>query len=171
VVNQPRCLRRTIVCPERDRRAHCQKTLDEICLSTAATLCGRNQRLLRNRRRLFHRSFMCAARELHDRGVRRGKRFREDHTGVFTQRPGNFGGNAHSRNELDSDRIVLDQPEGTFELEPAVRVVDDLRALEAVPLVDKGVRFDRRAGEAAAGGFRRGLLHDVTRLERYGAYH
>ena len=50
-------------------------------------------------------------------------------------------------------RSCLTKSKGAFKLEPAVRVVDDLRALEAAALMDKGMRPDRRACEPPACGF------------------
>src|SRR5262249_49906261 len=85
----------------------------------------------------------------------------EDHAGEGPQRPRHLAEHARSRDQLDLDGVMLDEPEGTFELQTAQRIVDDLRTLKAAAAMDKGVGLDGCTAKPATRGLLGGRLHVV----------
>ena len=92
--------------------------------------------------------------------MRRGERFRKHDACVRTQRPRDFRRDANSRDELDVDGILLDQTERAFKLQTTLRVVNDLRALEARTSMHERVCLHECARKLATDGSGGGLLHD-----------
>ena len=55
-----------------------------------------------------------AAFKVHDRGLRGLKRLMKDHAGVGAERPRHLAEHACSRDQLDLDGVMLDEPERPY---------------------------------------------------------
>lgn len=79
-----------------------------------------------------------------------------------TQRPGDVSEDAQTGHELDLNCILLGQAERALKLQTALRIVDDVSALEAPTAMNKGICLDRIAIELTAGRRRNSLLHGLS---------
>ena len=65
--------------------------------------------------------------------------FGKDDASLAAEGPLNFARHSHAGDKLDQNEIIRGRSEGTLELQPHLRVVDDLRALKAAATVDQNL--------------------------------